>query len=145
MKIKNPRYIFLGVIVLSAVVLAFVSFNMYNKTHEDLEDIQPAFKLEPAELFASFETNETEANKQYLGKILEVTGKISSIENLSDDKVNVVLQVAEDAFGGISCSFISVNADHLALLEKGKTLTIRGECTGFLMDVNLVRCVIITL
>jgi len=140
---KNKRFIILGILVFVGLAGAMIGLNMFTQTHEGLEHLKADHEIDAAKLFTAFEENETQANELYLGKIIEVQGRISSIEVPSEGTANIVLEASEDSFGGINCSFTEIDAKQVSTFEKGQNLRIRGECSGFLMDVTLVRCVII--
>jgi hypothetical protein len=79
---------------------------------------------------------------QYLGKILDVTGVISEVEMTEEGGVNLSLE-GGGLLGGVRCRLEQTDNDQEAQLEAGNQVTIRGECTGKLMDVELSRCVLI--
>ncbi|HEY4154582.1 MAG TPA: hypothetical protein VGM24_04125, partial [Puia sp.] len=79
------------------------------------------------------------ANKKFLGKVIEVTGSISGIQK---DTGNAGILMDATAMGGVNCGFSKTALPGLQLLKTGDTIRIKGRCTGFLMDVNLVDCVL---
>lgn len=143
MNIKHPRSLFLILIILLGSIGAGVGFNMYNQTHEGLKDVEPDFRLDPITLYSAFEGNERKANEHYLGKVIEIEGAIGTIEFPANGPTNIVIKTLEDSFGGINCSFTELDSSRLRTLKQGDLVKLRGECSGYLMDVNLVRCVLI--
>jgi hypothetical protein len=83
--------------------------------------------------------NESDANQKWIGKVLEVNGIISSVTGSGN---YVSLNLAAAAEGGVNCSVLKKDlpADHK--FNKGDSISIKGKCTGFLMDVNMVDCII---
>jgi hypothetical protein len=74
-----------------------------------------------------------------VGKVIEVSGIVSSV-NESVDYVSINLKAAAE--GGVNCSISKKDLSADETFKKGDSLTIKGKCTGFLMDVNLVDCVL---
>ena len=115
---------------------------MYNKEHKDLSGVEPDYRLDATELYAEFEADEATANEKYLEKILEVSGDVNAIEYGNDSTLSVTL-MPPNAFAGVICAFDNVeNRDKLDIAQ-GDYVTIRGKCSGMLMDVLLNNCVLI--
>ncbi|HND74463.1 MAG TPA: hypothetical protein PKW10_08460, partial [Saprospiraceae bacterium] len=81
----------LALILVGLVVAAGVWFYV-NKGHEDVAGEKPELSINATELVKAFETNEQEANKQYVGKLIEVSGKIVQIDLTEDGSVNLLLE-----------------------------------------------------
>lgn len=115
-------------------------FYLYNKPHQGIEDEQPAFRMSAAALISDYDANEETANAKYLGKIVEVKGVIA--EKAKDEKgiINVTLQGPDLA--GVGCQFDPNAQEELAAVKEGQEVVIKGICTGVLMDVVLVDCVV---
>ncbi len=112
-----------------------VGYMMWNKPHEDLSSATPDFVLDAQALFSDFETDEASANEKYLGKLVEVKGTVQEITETSDGGVSIILKGEMDMFG-VNCAFLQ-HQD----FEVGSEITVRGQCSGYLMDVALARCV----
>lgn len=132
------RIIFL-IAILAVITGAFIGFSQYNKKHKDLQKINADYTLEASSLFAAFSTNETEANKKYLSKIVELSGKVTDIKS-SDDAYQLYLETDDPMFGIICDMEDQANENKIKI---GDEIKIRGICSGFLMDVALNRCVIV--
>lgn len=130
------------IIVAIVVIVAIVSYaGWYIFRPGDTNVKKKAdFELSTAELVNAFEMNEEDANAKYLGKIIEVTGRIDDI-TIKDEVVSVTLK-NEDDISGVICSFAqsSVSADNLKI---GQTKSIKGVCSGYLLDVVLNKCTIV--
>ena len=97
----------------------------------------------PAEkLMADFEDDESQANALYLGKILEVSGIVKEYIEKEGSNPQLLLQT-ESIMGDVSCNFDPESIDAMtAAAIAGKSVSVKGECTGYLMDVVLERCVL---
>lgn len=113
---------------------------LYNKKPADMASVTPDYLLSAILLQKEFEDNQTIASAKYINKIIEITGTIASVNEGENKSVSVTLNTGTP-LSSVICT-ITGNADTSALIP-GKELTIRGECSGFLMDVLLNNCTII--
>jgi hypothetical protein len=74
-----------------------------------------------------------------VGKVIEVTGRIASVAD-AGNYVSVNLRATSE--GGINCSILKKDLNPGDKLLIGDSIDIKGKCTGFLMDVNLVDCIV---
>ena len=81
----------LYLVLLIIVAVSIYFYREYNRRPADLEDAKPVFKITATDLVNEFETDEATANKKYLGKIIQVTGVLSSKENHGDTLVNITI------------------------------------------------------
>lgn len=85
------------------------------------------------ELAKAYESNEVAADKQYKGKTLEVTGKISSIGSSIGDKAVVSLD-GSNGFNNASATGDDAFNEYAATLSKGQNITLickgNGESLG---------------
>ena len=133
----------LGLFAVLALLLlgGGAGFYMWNKPHKDLTDSAADFTLKPEELFQAYNTDETNANQTYLNKVVELTGVIMEKQTVEENRSIVLVEVPGEMFG-INCAFEAEEADQISGLKEGQSITLRGEVTGFTMDVNLARCVL---
>ena len=95
--------------------------------------------LTAASLYNEFSKNESQANQKWVGKVVEVKGTISSVSEAGN---YVSLNLAATADGGVNCSVLKKDLPGDNKFNKGDSIIVKGKCTGFLMDVNLVDCII---
>jgi tRNA_anti-like len=133
----RKKYFFgIGIVLLC---LAILGIHSIFKPHQNVEGESPAASFSARDLFNEFQHDETAADKKWVGKVLEVKGVISSVSEAGKyESVNL----AATSDGGVNCSFLKKDVDSSTGFIKGDSITIKGKCTGFLMDVNLVDCVI---
>ena len=128
--------------VILGAIGGIIGLYMYNKEDPDLAKVKPDFILQVSELVNDFNQDESSASVKYIDKVLEVTGPVLAIEPTSDTTMNVTLS-AENQMTGVICSFKDV-ADPASLkIKEGETITVRGVCSGMLMDILLNNCVIV--
>ena len=131
------KKILLSIVLLVSIGVA-VGIYLYHKPRTTAASQKADFTLTATELYRQFETDEAKANQKYSGKILEVTGAVGEVQK--KDSASAVLLAVPEAMGGINCSLSA--GDNMPALQQGNSITIKGKCTGFLMDVNLLDAVI---
>ncbi len=124
------------------VLLCFVAFGLYeyNKPHASVKDLNTDIIIDESDLYNQYEKDETEADKKYSGKIIEVKGIVNDVEK-TDSTFSILLKPAE-AIGGINCNLAIADNNKLDVPQKGASVIIKGKCAGFLMDVTLTDCVL---
>jgi hypothetical protein len=133
---KRRWFLIAGLILI--LLAAGWFYYIYQKPRADVASVEAAHTLSAEKLYTDFVTDEAAADKRYTDKIIEVRGVVSEVQ--STDNSIVVLLAAGNDTGGINCSFQHHN---VSLPKKGQMITVKGKCTGFLMDVNLVDAVFV--
>ena len=137
-KVKLKVKTWLRVIVLLGIVV-ILGYRYYNNGLADLTKAKADFTISAEILFSEFSKNENYANEMYLDKVLEVKGEIQNINIDSDDILNITLK--GDEMFGVICQLDPEKKYAVNGFEKGEYVSLKGMCTGMLMDVVLVRCV----
>jgi hypothetical protein len=130
------------ILILTALtILTGLSFAyyLYNKPHQSIAEELPAFSIDAKTLVGDYDSDENKANTKYLGKIVEVKGVVAEKTIDSKGNYNIILQGPDLA--GVSCEFEPNAQNALTNVKGGEEITIKGICTGSLMDVVLVDCV----
>ena len=138
MSIKKTLYSILFVIVLLGMICICIFF----KPEKNLLKLKPDYTLTAIELFNEYSTNEEAANTKFLGKIIQVNGTIREI-NTEDSIYTIVILETEDVFSGVNCVLSDRYASKRKDISTGSEATIKGECSGMLIDVVLNNCVLI--
>ena len=135
MKIYTKIALFFVVFIALSAILA--ALYMYNLKKTDMAKANPDFIITASALQKAFENDETAASALYINKILEVTGKIATVKPAENNVLNISLETESD-LSSVICTFTAV-ADPSGF-RVGDMITLRGECSGFLMDVLLNNC-----
>jgi hypothetical protein len=135
MKIYTKIALFFVVFIALSAILA--ALYMYNLKKTDMAKAKPDFIITASALQKAFENDETAASALYINKILEVTGKIATVKPAENNVLNISLETESD-LSSVICTFTAV-ADPSGF-RVGDMITLRGECSGFLMDVLLNNC-----
>jgi len=138
---KSYVKIALFVVVFFAIAGILAALIMFNKKHPDTSKAKPDFVVTAVTLQKEFEDNEKTASARYINKILEVSGTISSISESDNNSLNISLKTGSD-ISSIICTFLS--PVDKSKFKQGDDISLRGECSGFLMDVLLKNCSAVT-
>lgn len=130
------------VILIVGFVGVFVAYKMYNKPHVNVVETKSDIILSASKILNDFSTDENLANKLYLEKIIKINGTISEL-NIEKERGIITLKTTDD-FGSVLCHLSEGGMKKMKSLKVGQTITLKGICTGFLMDVILVKCEIIS-
>lgn len=137
---KTYVKIALGVVMLLAISGILAALYFYNLKHPDMAKARPDFIITASVLQEQFEDDETAASARYINKIIEVNGIIASVKPAADNVVNITLATDND-LSSVICTFPSITDP--SKFNKGDKITIRGECSGYLMDVLLNNCSVV--
>ena len=130
----RKKYFFIAGILL--LCLAGWGFYLYHQPHTGVAGIKPVAVLTATELYNNFQQDETKANGLYLDKVVLVKGVVGEIAQ-TDSTLTIQLQ-SGDITGGINCSLVVQENSKKLLPVRGSTVAVKGKCTGYLVDVNLV-------
>lgn len=140
MKIKYAIVLVLVVILIGVVI----GLKMFFKPHADISKSKAAFQLEATGLIGEFELDENAATAKYSEKILEISGKLVVKNKLSN---GTDLLILEDEMQGISCqldsSWAATNQKTIEALETGSSVTVKGICKGYLMEIKVSPAVVL--
>ena len=123
-------------------IVAGVGYGLYEyfRTNAQTADLDANVKISAVDLYNAFTDNETLADSLYLMQVIQVTGKVADIKE--DTSGIIILLDGGNGMFGISCSLQKTD-EEVKKVEKDSEITIKGICTGMLMDVVLTRCVIV--
>ena len=134
------KHAVLAGVAIVIIALAGMGLYWYNKPHAGVGNKAPEVQISVADLYNEYQRDELNADKKFLNRIIEVTGEVTDVQTTSGSTI-ITLSLAGE-LGGVSCR-LATNENPNIDSHKTKIMTIKGKCSGFLMDVNLVDCVII--
>jgi hypothetical protein len=129
---KTWMKILITLIILGAIgAWAGYTF-VYNKAHTDFEKAEAEHSLLAEDLFNAFRSDAEAAGAKYNGKVLEISGKLTSVEK-ADTLVIGVFAFEEGMFGaeGIRITMLENHAQKLLAHPKSKEITLKGFCPGY--------------
>lgn len=136
--VKKVFYV-LGAVV-AAVIIGWVVFLNIPKASSQGKTAD--FQLAANELYRAFAEDEAAGNARYIGKVIEVSGTITAITSDEQDAPVVVL-ASESGMGGVLVTLEKDQQKAIAQKEIGAPITLKGVCTGMLMEVILNKGVVV--
>lgn len=135
------KYLLIAALVI-ALAAGWYAYSEYTRKPADLASVNAVARTDAENLVAMYEKNEQTANGLYLGKVIDVTGVIAEMSNQQDTAVNVILGAGNNVHR-VNC-LMNVNGfNKVKQYQPGNKIIIRGICTGYLLDVELNRCVVV--
>lgn len=126
-------------LLLLGMLAAGIGFYIYNKPVASLENKKPDIEVTASRLITDYESDEKTANGTYLGKIVQVSGKVASI-GVEEGKTKIQLET-ENPISMIICEL--EDGTDAGIVKVGDEIKIKGLCSGYLSDVILVQSSII--
>jgi hypothetical protein len=135
--IRKITFIKIAVVLICAA--AIYGEYLYNKPHQSAVGQTADQSVAANVLYQQYEKNERAADSMYAGKVIEVKGVLASVDVTGEADI---LELSPQATGGgVSCEMFAHDKGTTPVYPAiGSSVTIKGKCTGFLMDVNLVDC-----
>jgi hypothetical protein len=130
-------------ILAGLVLLALIAyFTIMNLPQADIKSEETDISIQATEIYSAFSTDENIANTTYLGKIINVTGKI---EEMYDDEAGDPVILMSDSDGQV-VALVTLEPDQksaLANYQVGQEITVKAKCSGMLMEVALTKGIIV--
>ncbi|MBT5015923.1 hypothetical protein HN748_02700 [Candidatus Peregrinibacteria bacterium] len=118
-----------------------VSDSLDTQQVSSVEQQEEAIVISARDLYDEYDANEILADELYDGKILEVSGTVSSIGKDILDDMYVALKT-NNVIGSVQCMLEDSELTKATSLVEGQSITVRGKNTGKLMNVLLRGCTI---
>ncbi len=132
------KRIFLALLVVGLLVGAY-AWKEYNRGHEAMSSVKAEASASATDICAAFSTDETAANTQYLGKTISVKGIVAST---TDEEGSTTINLVGSDTGSVACKLDPLAQHARKTFQAGEEITVKGICTGYLMDVVMERCVV---
>jgi hypothetical protein len=121
------------VLIIIGMIGAYVGYKfVYNKPHTDFEKAKAEYSLTAEELFSAYRANADEAGQKYNGRVIEVSGIISEIEQM-EEAATAVFIFDLGMFGpeGVRVTMLSNHREALKNHPKGKSIRLKGFNAGY--------------
>ncbi|WP_286796593.1 OB-fold protein [Psychrobacter sp. UBA6291] len=130
----------IGIVVIALIVLGFIGAMLGDDTDgattsdtkpsdtTAVESNETALPVTAQQLFDAYDSNEVAADKQYKGKLLQIDGKVASIDSGLTDSAQVQLATSND-FMSVTATGDEAFDDAAAGLSKNQSVSLlcRGE------------------
>lgn len=135
---KKRAILWIGIVLFMLIAVGW-AYHLYVKPHQSTAGETANFTISADSLYRQYEADEHGADRKYLGKVIEVSGKLADIQHSGNSEIWILSP--QPGGGGINCQlFAGTRIDPEP--KSGDAVTVKGRCTGFLMDVNLADCVL---
>ena len=126
---------------MAVIISLTVTLYYYNKPHVDVKKSDAAYKLTAQHLIKEYQENETNTNEKYSEKVIQIEGDVYEVTTLKGN--SVVTLNDPNSESSIICHMQAAHNKAALALKKGQKITIKGFCTGYLLDVIMVRCILV--
>jgi hypothetical protein len=130
-------------LLLMIAVAGFLGYRSYNRKLQNLENVVPRQRVTAENLTYQYEHDEEKANRLFLGVVIQVTGRVAEISYKPGVYCNIMIGNTDDLHR-VSCMLDTNQFEKIANYAVGSIITIKGYCTGYLVDVELNRCIIVS-
>lgn len=113
----------------------------YNKPHINVKESKADYTLSTINLIEEYQQNEGATDKKYSEHVLQVEGKIFEISAQQGNSVITLKDKGSES--SVICQMIAEENNSILKLKKGDIIRIKGVCTGYLLDVIMVRCILV--
>ena len=136
---KNIK-ILIGLVILMSIVILY-ALNLYNKPHLNVEKTDADLVINIQDLLDDYKNDENLANGKYVDRVIQISGEISEI---SIENGNSII-IFKDSTGtsSVMCHMSPEENLKVLKLKKDGEIMLKGICTGYLLDVMLIRCVLV--
>lgn len=121
------------------VIGAGIGYYMYNKPVASLEKKKADVAATADEIIAAYEADEKVADGVYLGKVVQVTGKVSGVTE--EGGIKKIQLETSNPMSLIICE-LETGAES-GDVKAGDMVSVKGMCSGYLSDVILVQSTLV--
>lgn len=123
------------ILIMAVVMVLYVFF----KPHRSLEN-ESSITVSADSLLSAYTKDETLANTLYLDKVLIVAGEIGEINQNQSGQTVIILKTG-DPISGVVCTI----KDKPELpIQAGQQVKVKGFCSGYMTDVVIRDCQLIS-
>ncbi len=108
---------------------SFIYKNVMTEEYGDTKSGKADYTVDALPFIKSFETGDSSANKKYREKIIIVTGRISEVEEVDSNTLNVkFIDTTNGSY--INFAFQQQSLGEVKDLKEGDSVAIKGSCDG---------------
>jgi hypothetical protein len=135
-KSKSKMKKFIIIVLILAAGAGSYGYYLYNKPRTGVSELTAAYSLDAKKIFKEYNADENAANTKFLGKVVEVSGAVRSVDIDDRGTMNIAIETGE--MGAVNCQF--EKKDKMPSVVVGNQVNVKGICSGFLLDIVLVDC-----
>ncbi len=129
---KNWIKILIGLAVVG-MIAAFLGYKfVYNKQHPNYENMEADFKIAAKDLYEAFKADATATGQIFNGKVVEISGTVSSVEEV-DTLVVAVFAFEDGMFGkqGVRVTMLPKFYNGIKNYASVEEIVLKGFCSGY--------------
>ena len=107
----------------------------------NVEKSTAVYSLTAQNLIKEYRSNEKNTNEKYTERVIQIEGDVYEISTLRGNTVVTLKDSVSES--SIICHMQAEDTKKVLSLKKGARVTIKGVCTGYLLDVIMVRCILV--
>jgi len=130
------------IFISAGIIIGIIYFSVIPEPRVDMSCEESIYHVDASSLFSEYVANKEPADEKYLHKRLQVNGTISEMTVNNDGLVSVSLTGGDTSFG-IVCAIHESDTTSIKKKNVGDKITIKGICTGIVLDVMLMDCYVI--
>jgi hypothetical protein len=139
--LKKRKFFWLGILLLLLIVAGW-AYYQFQRPHQSAAGETANVTIGADSLYGQYLSDEKGCDTKYLGKVVQVNGKLSEIQHSGQSEIWILSTGANNG-GGVNCQLFPGEKVPEPHPKPGDIVTVKGRCTGFLMDVNLSDCIVI--
>jgi hypothetical protein len=129
--IFSPRFVLAILLVLLLAGAIGYGYRLYRQPRQTAAEKSPEISIAADALYQAFSINEQQADQLYLNKVVAVSGVVEELDTTGG---RFVVFLKTGGAGMINCSMLE--APDFSWLHH--PVTVKGRCTGYLLDVLLL-------
>lgn len=133
---KALKLILVLLIILIIGLVIFFNLPKSNITKQDAD-----FTMNTRMIYQAFDKNEATANQKYLGKVLELEGKI--IDKAIDRREAAVIRLSQGKRSEVMITLANNQTEKLANYSVGDIIKVKAKCNGFIQEVVFDKGIIV--
>lgn len=118
------RIILIGFVLIIAVG-GWYAYKMYQQKTPDVVNQHPDVVISAKELLDAFDKDTAAARKQYIDKIIEVSGTVKKADT------SAIILGEADTESSIVCGIDRRHIDDYKKIKIGSQVTVQGNCVGY--------------
>lgn len=139
---------FVAIVLCIAIAFAVDSFlqgglNIGSQKAPSAIEDEIATEITAEQLSSAYAADETAADQLYKGNLLEVTGKVNSVNKNLMGVYFVKLSGGGIEAWEIQCMFDEQYGSVVEQLQQNDVVTIKGMCDGYYMSIKMKDCVLV--
>lgn len=137
---KATRVILLSALGIAIPIVSYLCYQ-YFRPPESVADMPAGIAEGAVAIGRAYMTDEMEADQKYLGKTVDISGRITDIQ-IQENGGKTIYFAGDDNTAPVAVLLAGSTSEN-DFPAKGDSVLVRGICTGYLMDVTFNRGIVL--